>query len=756
VRKGLAIYGASEEALTLVPALEQNAEVELVGIYASDVEAARRLARRLRITAPIGGDGGLFLRPLHAVIDAGVEERPFAAAFPAAATADLQVVSPLTARLLWGIGAGGPDRKAELLQALHEIVESVNLTIDTDELFSRMLEIAMGVTGADGGSLMLLDEERGELFIRVAAGVEPELWPKIRVKLGEGVAGRAAAEARPIRVRGRADADDFRLSRQRMDVESALCVPLVHASRVLGVLNLHHRTRTDLFADADLEFAEQLGRRGAAIVARAEEHETLARQASRYAAVTAVRESLAGDGPLEARLEALCTRVAALLGGGIATVYLYSDTERELRLAATSLAGGGLGGEYRIQLGQGLDGRAAEQREPLFLESRPGAIDLASLPLVSGPTLVGVLSVQAGPGTPGSSARALRERLLEISAAAADTIAQARREARMSARATKIGAINETGIRLVSSRDLAEVTRLATSSAVFILEADHAVLRLQDPETRRFAIRSYYGSADGRTQEQLFRLDKQVALDTLRAQRARVLPDLSRDAGAAPLAGGFRSALAAPLRRDGRIVGTLALYDKVTPDRFFAGAFGEDDLQVFGRLVSYVERGIENALFHATAQRHQSFDEETGLPNAEYLLRRTQQELARAGGREGALALVTCRLDNLPELRRADARRSELLVQRAAEALRTHLREFDVLARTGEDEFAALLPDPGAAPEERVTALARAVAEEIAKDEALAGGARASLAFGYAVHPAEGADRDALLARARKPRIRMV
>jgi hypothetical protein len=48
------------------------------------------------------------------------------------------------------------------------------------------------------------------------------------------------------------------------------------------------------------------------------------------------------------------------------------------------------------------------------------------------------------------------------------------------------------------------------------------------------------------------------------------------------------------------------------------------------------------------------------------------------------------------------------------------------------------------------------VAEEIAKDEALAGGTRPSLAFGYALHPSEGADREALLARARKPRIRMV
>ena len=112
----------------------------------------------------------------------------------------------------------------------------------------------------------------------------------------------------------------------------------------------------------------------------------------------------------------------------------------------------------------------------------------------------------------------------------------------MSARATKIGAINETGIRLVSSRDLAEVARLATSSAVFILEADHAILRLQDAETRRFVIRSYYGSADGRTQEKLFRLDKQLAIDTLRSQRTRVICRPARD----PAVGHARRAASAP------------------------------------------------------------------------------------------------------------------------------------------------------------------------------------------------------------------
>ncbi len=751
MRKAVAIYGVSDETLALVPVLEENPEIEIAGAFAEDAAAARARAAAHQARLAIDSDPALFARALHAVVDAGIG-RPFAERFPEAA-AGLQVVSPLTARLLWGYGISSSDRKAELLQALHEVVESVNLTVDPDELFARMLEIAMSVTGADGGSLMLLDAQRGELAIRVAIGVEPELWPKIRVKLGEGVAGRAAAEARPIKVRGRADREQFRVVRERPDVESALCVPLVHEGRVLGVLNLHHTSRADAFDDDDLAFTEQLGRLDAEIIARSEEHETLRRQASRYTAVRAVRDALGGSGALEARLEALCQRVAALVDGGIASLYLLGD--EELRLAATSLAGGGLGGDYRVALGAGIDGQAAQRREPAFLESQPGVLAYAALPLVAGEACLGVLSVQTS-GVRGRPARVVRETLLEIAAAAAEEIASAEREARMSARATKVSAINESGIRLIGARETAEVVRLTTSSGALILEADHAVLRLQDAESKRFVIKSYYGSADPRSQEQLFRLDKQVCVDTIKARQPRLIRNLAKDPSVAALAGGFRSALAAPLKHDGRVIGPLAFYDKVAADQFFAGFFGEDDLQVFARYVSYVERALENAAEHAAAERHRNFDEETGLPNADYWGRRVDQEIARAAGREHALAIVACRIENLEEVRRADTRRADRVLQRTAEALRGHVREFDVVARGVDAEFLVLLPDPGARPEERVAALARQVAEDVAKDDALAQPVRPALAFGYATYPSEGADRAALVNRSKTPRIRMV
>jgi GGDEF domain-containing protein len=93
---------------------------------------------------------------------------------------------------------------------------------------------------------------------------------------------------------------------------------------------------------------------------------------------------------------------------------------------------------------------------------------------------------------------------------------------------------------------------------------------------------------------------------------------------------------------------------------------------------------------------------------------------------------------------------------RTAEALRARLRDFDVLARVGDAEFAALLPEPGPDAEQHVAALARGVAEELVGDAELNEPVRLALAFGYAVYPEDGGDRRSLLATAWQARIRML
>jgi diguanylate cyclase (GGDEF)-like protein len=234
-----------------------------------------------------------------------------------------------------------------------------------------------------------------------------------------------------------------------------------------------------------------------------------------------------------------------------------------------------------------------------------------------------------------------------------------------------------------------------------------------------------------------------------------------RDLRDDPVLNGFetevRSLIAAPLKRDGRVIGTLAIYDKVASDRFYVGSFGDDDMQLFGKFISYLERAVANALFHAQTRQYRNFDEETGLPNAGYVAKRIHEEVARSSGREGSLALATCQIENLEEIDRAsNGVRAKRVVQRTAEALRAHLRDFDVLGRTDRSEFTVLMPDPGFSPDDRLTALARAVADDVSKDDALNEPVRVALAFGYAIYPDEGSDRETLVERARIARIRMV
>jgi diguanylate cyclase (GGDEF)-like protein len=762
MRKRIGIHCATEEARQLIPSLLENPEFEIGAIVDPGAESIRRqlgaidpaIARVLaeRLTADL--DALLLDSNLHAVIDASPRS-DFAANHPELAERGIQVVTPLTARLLWCFRQASPNSKADLLTALHEIVESYNLTVDADELFSRVLEIAVAVTGAEGGSLMLLDHAARELRVRVAAGVEPELWPKIRVPLGHGIAGRVAADGRPLRLRGKADRQAFKIVRERLDVESAISVPLTFEGRVLGVLNLHHSTRADAFSDESLEFAEQLAHLDAQIIARSQEHEALRNQAARYTAVRRVREILSGRDPLPDRLRAFCLFVAEQVGHGIATLYLRDSGETDLRLSATSLEGGGFGGEYRIEAGRGIDGSAAQTREPSILRSSKGALAYAALPLIAGDTLFGVLSIQGGKQTAGG--RAAEETLFEIAAAAAEEIAHAEREASITTRATKVGALNEAGIRMISATDPAEVLRMATSSAAMALGADHAILRIQDDETRRYVIRSYFGSADGRLQERLFRLDKQISVEVIKTRAARLIVDLVDDVSLSELRSDFQSVIAAPLMREGCVVGTLAVYDKVVADRFYVGRFSKEDFGLFTKFASYVERAVTNANFYAQARQYRNFDTDTGLPNERYLDKRINDEIARASGHEGALAIAVCLLENLAEIEHTSGpRRAHEVVQRTVGALRTHLRDFDVMGRTAHGEFTILLPDPGYSAGERVYTLARVVADDISKDDALNDPIRIALGFGYALYPTEGVERESLLARARIPRIRMV
>jgi hypothetical protein len=146
------------------------------------------------------------------------------------------------------------DRIESSLAALEDALAA-------DAILQRVLELATRAVGASSGSLMLLDEPAGELYIAYATGLSEATVQRTRVRLGQGIAGRVAQERRPELIEGRQGEAP---RRDRPDIASAISAPLVWDGRLLGVVNVSTakgqrqlgESECDLLAD----FAGRLGR----------------------------------------------------------------------------------------------------------------------------------------------------------------------------------------------------------------------------------------------------------------------------------------------------------------------------------------------------------------------------------------------------------------------------------------------------------------------------------------------------------------
>jgi diguanylate cyclase (GGDEF)-like protein len=760
VRKRLAIVGYSDEGLGLIPLLEANPDVELCAVLTDDADAARRGLVKVdpkyavRSYSLVSTDPQMVLRTpgLVALIDADAPAslRPVLAEAP---ERGVQVTTPLIAKLLYAFGPVDAARKPDLLQALGEILESYNLTVDRRGLLNRILQIAVGSTGADRGSVMLWDAAAGALRVEVALGIEKEVIPKIRIRPGEGIAGRAFAEKRPILLSGKADQRRYEIARERSDVESAISAPLIHGDRALGVLNLSHSLRRGAFSEEDLEFVTRLAAIDAKIITRAEEYHRLLRDSERLRAQGLVRDVMAQAEPLHRRLSEVCRAVAADLAGGVAHVFLIDPELGSLALRGSSTAIDPLAAPFRIQPSDGLHGWVARHKEPIVLSQTgpSGCACFAVLPLLAKNETVGLLSFEGM--LPGGSPELLNERISAVADALANELADALRALHMEREATKTAAITELAARLGSAGDSAQLHRSVTSSAAMIFEAEHAVLRLQDAATGRFQIRSYFGSADAEAQARLLELEKTLSIRALSQQKAVRVIDVAKDPELAHPAD-VVSVLSWPLRRDGRIIGSLSLLGKVSRDALTSESFSAQDQALLGRYAEHVQQALEQVGERERMRHQRRFDELTGLPNATHVGERIEEEIARSSRAGRGLAIVRFRVDGLAELLAApEPGEGERVALSLAQELRAGLREFDVIGRSAPDTFLILVPEPEGDVAALLGPLARRARDAIRREPNPALAESLRLEFGYATFPTDGQTLRALLEAARRTRI---
>ncbi|MCP2342433.1 PP2C family protein-serine/threonine phosphatase [Actinomadura rupiterrae] len=158
---------------------------------------------------------------------------------------------------------------------LGEVIRKLeNIQAFTDEAFSRMnveefldtlLERVQETLEVDTAAVLLLDRPGGHLVATAARGLEEEVVQAARVPVGQGFAGRIAAERRPVVIEDVPTAHVFNTLLIERGLRAMLGVPLISAGRLLGVLHVG-TTTPRRFTEEDTELLQVAAGRAATAV----------------------------------------------------------------------------------------------------------------------------------------------------------------------------------------------------------------------------------------------------------------------------------------------------------------------------------------------------------------------------------------------------------------------------------------------------------------------------------------------------------
>lgn len=166
------------------------------------------------------------------------------------------------------------QRRAQELNVLYGVGKSVSSSLDLEEVLQRVVEAAVYVVGAEEGSLMLLDEERGELYIRASKNLDSKAR-SMRKRVTDSLAGKVLQTKRAIAIG--ADSQ-WKRTHTALLVKSLIYVPLILQNRPIGVLGVTNQVKDSIFDSNDTRALSALGGYATIAINNANMFNTMARE----------------------------------------------------------------------------------------------------------------------------------------------------------------------------------------------------------------------------------------------------------------------------------------------------------------------------------------------------------------------------------------------------------------------------------------------------------------------------------------------
>ncbi|MBI3398073.1 MAG: sensor domain-containing diguanylate cyclase [Deltaproteobacteria bacterium] len=140
------------------------------------------------------------------------------------------------------------EQRIKQLASFSELGKALASSLDLKEILNIVMEKVSEMLQPKNWSLLLIDEEKNELYFEIVVGEGADKLKDIRLKIGEGIAGWVAREGNPLLV---PDVNkDPRFSKKgdeatKFKTQSIICVPLKSKGKCLGVIELINKISED-------------------------------------------------------------------------------------------------------------------------------------------------------------------------------------------------------------------------------------------------------------------------------------------------------------------------------------------------------------------------------------------------------------------------------------------------------------------------------------------------------------------------------
>ncbi|MGB7464322.1 MAG: GAF domain-containing SpoIIE family protein phosphatase [Candidatus Acidiferrum sp.] len=294
------------------------------------------------------------------------------------------------------------EMSAEVLATLTEIGEEVNASLDLEEVLARAAALIKRHIDYEFFGVLMVDCDGNCLRHRFAVGYPPGLAENLRIPIGQGITGTAAATGHSVRVGD--VTQDPRYINAIDTVRSELAVPLMFRGTCIGVLDIQSR-QPDYFTKDQQNILTLLASRLAIAIENARLFQKERAQGETLMVLTEVSREISSILDVEELLRRAAELVKRVIDYQIVSIMLYDEEQKVFRHRLDVKHGQRVQGKLRVAASEGIVGAAATLREPVlvpdvtvderYLLVNPETRSELAIPMLHKGKVIGVLDLES-------------------------------------------------------------------------------------------------------------------------------------------------------------------------------------------------------------------------------------------------------------------------------------------------------------------------------------------------------------------------